>query len=166
MIISHIVAVAKDWSIGQNNDLMWRLSADLKKFKSITSGHHILLGRKNYESIGRPLPNRVSLVVSRDSNLSIEGVSCFTNIDAAIQAAKEAGEKELFIIGGGEIYKQTMNIIDKVYLTIVDATFDKADTFYPELNLNDWDIAEKEKFSKDEKNEYDFSFMTLSKKNK
>ncbi len=164
MIISHIVAIANENAIGQNKDLLFRLSADMKLFKSLTTGHHILMGRKNYESIGRALPNRTSIIITRNPDHKEEGCHSFTSIEDGIAFAKKNGETELFIIGGGEIYKQTFSLIDKLYLSKVNETFEKADTFYPNINFDNWKIIESEKFLKNEKNEFDFEFFELEKK--
>ena len=163
MIISHIVAIANDFAIGQENDLLFRLSSDLKQFRLLTTGHHILLGRKNFESIGRPLPNRTSLIISRKPDYTQKGCHTFTSIEQGIEFARENGEEELYIIGGGEIYRQTYNLIDKIYLTRVNETFNEADTFYPKINYDEWRIMNRKHFLKDDKNEYPFEFLELKK---
>lgn len=163
MIISHIVAIANDFAIGQDNDLLFRLSSDLKQFRALTTGHHILLGRKNYQSIGRPLPNRTSVIISRNPDYKEEGCYSFTSIEEGIEFARKNGEEEIFIIGGGEIYKQTYRQINKLYLTRVNESFDKADTFYPKINYNDWKIVSRKTFEKDEKNEFPFEFLEMER---
>ncbi len=164
MIISQMVAVAKDWAIGRDNDLIWKLSADLKLFKEKTMGHHMLMGRKNFESIGRALPGRTSVIVTRNPDFIIDGCITVTSIEEGLELAKNNGETELFIIGGGEIYKQTLAQTDRIYLTIVDAEFPDADTHYPALNLSEWVSSEQYHASADEKNEYGFSFQLLNRR--
>ena len=162
MIISQIVAVAENNVIGKDNDLIWRLPADLKYFKNTTSGHHILMGRKNYESIGRPLPNRTSVIITRNKDYKAEGCIVVNSIEEALEVAKANGETEAFIIGGGEIYKSSLQQTDKIYYTEIHETFD-GDTFYPELDKTIWKETAREKHLKDEKNPYDYSFVVYEK---
>ena len=162
MILSHIVAVAEDNGIGKDNDLLWRLPKDLQLFKSNTLNHHILMGRKNFDSIGKPLPKRTSLIVSRNPNYKVEGCYTFTSIEDAINFAEENGEEELFIIGGGQIYAETMDKIDKIYISRVK-TIKPADVFYPEIDMNNWKKTHSEFFEKDEKNPFDFEFMIFER---
>ncbi|MHC1702979.1 MAG: dihydrofolate reductase [Tenuifilaceae bacterium] len=136
MTISIIVAVAENQAIGFDNHLLWHLSEDLKRFKSLTLGHHIIMGRKTYESIGKPLPGRVNIVISRQENLNIEGCKIAKSIEEALEIAKN--DSEVFIIGGGEIYQQTLPIANRIYLTRVHASY-PGDTFFPELNFIEWD---------------------------
>ncbi len=162
MMISQIVAVAENNVIGKDNDLIWRLPADLKYFKKTTSGHHILMGRKNYESIGKPLPNRTSVIITRNKDYKAEGCIVVNSITEALEVAKANGETEAFIIGGGEIYKSSMDKTDKIYYTEVHESFD-GDTFYPELDKGKWKEISRETHSKDEKNPYDYSFVVYEK---
>jgi dihydrofolate reductase len=163
MKISMIVAVAKNQVIGNDNQLIWRLSEDLKRFKKLTTGHHILMGRKTFESIGKALPNRTNLVISRNASIEMTGVFCFTDIQKAIEFAKENGEEELFVIGGGEIYRKLLPETDKIYLTKVHAT-PKGDTFFPELKEMDWNVVSEEAHLADEKNEFNFVFLDLERR--
>lgn len=142
MIVSIIVAVANNNAIGGNNQLLWHISADLKRFKAITSGHAIVMGRKTYESIGRQLPNRQNIVITRNRELSLLGADVVESVDAAKAIAK--GE-ELFIIGGGEVYRQTIALADRIYLTRVWADY-KADTFFPEIDMSIWKEVSREDF--------------------
>ncbi len=142
MIVSIIVAVANNNAIGGNNQLLWHISADLKMFKRITSGHAIVMGRKTYESIGKPLPNRQNIVISRNHELTLPGADVVESIDVAKAVAK--GE-ELFIIGGGEVYRQTIALADRIYLTRVWADY-KADTFFPEIDMSIWKEVSREDF--------------------
>ncbi len=142
MIVSIIVAVANNNAIGGNNQLLWHISADLKRFKAITSGHAIVMGRKTYESIGKPLPNRQNIVISRNRELTLPGADVVESVVAAKAVAK--GE-ELFIIGGGEIYRQTMALANRIYLTRVWADY-MADTFFPEIDMRIWKEVSREDF--------------------
>ena len=162
MILSHIVALAEDNGIGKDNDLLWRLPKDLKLFKERTLNHHILMGRKNFDSIGRPLPKRTSLIVSRNPDYQVEGCHTFTSIQGAIDFAKESGEEELFIIGGGQIYTETLDIVDRLYISRVKTT-QPADVFYPEINPENWKKVHSESYTKDEKNPFDFEFEILER---
>lgn len=162
MIISLIVAADEKNGIGKNNQLLCHLSADLKYFKQITTGHHIVLGRKTYESIGKPLPNRTNIVISRSDNL-IEGCVVKPTIDEAIAFAKQNKEHELFITGGGTVYEMTMHLADKIYLTKIHHSFD-ADTFFRHFDKQDWLETKNEFHKADEKNQYDFSFIVYQRK--
>jgi len=144
MKISMIVAYGKNWEIGLDNQMLWHISEDFKNFKTITSGHHILMGRKTFESIGKPLPNRTSIVLS-NSGFSHDGVHTFTDIQNSINFAREAGEEELFIIGGANIYESLFPYVDKMYLSEVD--FDgKADAFLKEIDFSTWDLTEEKNY--------------------
>lgn len=134
-MISIIVAVAKNGVIGCHNRLIWHMSEDLKRFKALTIGHPIIMGRKTFESIGRPLPGRTNIVVSRNTELKIDGVSVVGSIQEAIDMLPQ--EDEIFIIGGGQIYEQALPLTSKIYLTLVDQTPD-GDTFFPEITQDEW----------------------------
>lgn len=159
MIVSIIVAVANNNAIGGNNQLLWHISADLKRFKQITSGHAIVMGRKTYESIGKPLPNRQNIVITRNRELSLPGVDVVESIDAAKAIAR--GE-ELFTIGGGEIYSQTLPVADRIYLTCVWADY-QADTFFPEINMAEWKEISREDFPAEGETPA-YSFILLERK--
>jgi dihydrofolate reductase len=160
VIISIIAAMDRNRGIGVDNKLPWRLSADLKRFRELTMGHHIIVGRKTFESIGRPLPGRRMIVVTRDGNYKAEGCDVAHSVEDAINLARERGEREVFICGGGEIYSQSIGIADRMYLTFVDAEV-AADTFFPEFDEREW--SEQESFYQpaDEKNQYPFTFKLL-----
>lgn len=147
--------------IGFENKLLWHLPKDLKHFKDITSGHPIIMGRKTYESIGKPLPNRTNIVISRKKNWFEEGILIVGSIKEAVKFAKKIDEN-VFIIGGGNIYEQTMEIVDKLEVTLVKADL-QADTFFPKINPKVWKKTEEIFHEKDEKNEYDFSFQTYER---
>jgi dihydrofolate reductase len=161
MNISIIVAVAKNNIIGKDNKLIWHLPADLKHFKSITSGHYVIMGRKVYESIGKPLPNRTNIVITRQKNYRAEGCIIVDSIDASLILITE--NSEAFIIGGGEIYQQTIDLVQKIYLTRIDEYFE-GDTFFPEIDLAKWNIISEEKYLADEKNKYQYSFLIYERK--
>lgn len=163
MLISLIVAVAENNVIGGNNQLLWRLSDDLKNFKRITTGHTILMGRKTFESIGKALPKRENIVITRKENFSFENIKTFNSIKTALEYCKNQGREEVFMIGGGEIYRETFVLADKIYYTQVKTTLD-GDTFFPKIDWQTWDVLTKESFYKNEKNEYDFDFLVLERK--
>lgn len=161
MQISIIVAISENNAIGKDNELLWHLPKDLKRFKEITTGHTIIMGRKTFESIGKPLPNRHSIIITNNKNYKAEGVTVVHSIQEALQIAKQ--EKEVFVIGGGKIYKNTLPIADKLYLTLVHNTFE-ADTFFPEIKMEEWALLHKETLSKNDKNPYEATFMELERK--
>lgn len=161
MELSVIVAIAKNHAIGKDNQLLWHISEDLKRFKTITMGAPILMGRKTYESIGRPLPGRRNIVISLNCDLKISGCECVTSIDEAITSCKN--EKEVFVIGGGEIYKQTLSLADKLYLTVVDYEYD-ADTFFPQLDMSQWQEVSREDYPSGEKFPYPYSFINYKRR--
>lgn len=156
-MIKLIVAISKNRVIGDSNKLIWHLPADLKRFKEITGGHSIVMGRKTYESIGRPLPNRRNIIITRDNSYEVEGCEIVNSIDEALLLTGS----DCFIIGGGEIYKQTLNIADQIYMTVVDEEFE-GDTTFPELST-EWYISSTEEYLADEKNPYNYSFLLYEK---
>lgn len=164
-MISIIVAVAENGAIGKDNQLLWRLSDDLKQFKALTSGHAVIMGRKTFESIGKPLPNRTNIVITRQGKVFDDAsVLVAESIGKAIEIAKEIkGDEEIFIIGGGNIYVQSLHITDKIYLTEVKATIE-GDTFFPELNADEWEEFSRRPFQKNEKNDHDFDVVELVRK--
>ena len=137
MIVSLIVAVGQNRAIVYNGALPWRLPADLARFKRLTMGHHLVMGRKTYESIGRPLPGRTSVIITRQRDYKAAGCCVVNSLDAALQLACERGEQEAFIIGGAEIYKAALPIADRIYLTEVEAS-PAADTFLSNFDATDW----------------------------
>lgn len=159
-MITIIAAIAKNNALGKDNDLIWHLPADLKRFKKVTSNHHIIMGRKTFESLGRPLPNRTNIVITRNPDYKAEGCVIVNSLEAALNAAKE--DENPYILGGAQIYKQAMPIADKMDLTFVHHEFE-ADAFFPEIDSNIWKETSREDFQADEKNKYDFSFVTLTK---
>jgi len=163
VIISIIAAMDRKRGIGVDNKLPWRLSADLKRFRELTMGHQIIVGRKTFESIGRPLPGRRMIVVTRDVNYKAGGCDVAHSIEDAINLARGRGESEVFICGGAEIYAQTIGVADRMYLTFVDAEV-AADTFFPEFDEREW--SERESFYQpaDEKNQCPFTFKLMIRK--
>jgi len=158
-----IVAAGENNAIGKDNDLIWHLSDDLKRFKKLTNGHHIIMGRKTFESFPKPLPNRIHVVITRQSNYQApEGVIVVNNLDDAIDAVK--GDKQPFIIGGGEIYKQSMALADKIELTRVHSNFENADTYFPEIDSSQWQEINRTTHDADDKHAHAFSFITYLKK--
>ena len=167
MKVSLIVAVSQNGMIGKDNDLIWHLPKDMKFFKDTTLGHHVIMGRKNFESIPhkfRPLPNRINIVITRRSDYKAEDSIVVNSVEEALKVAKSNVENEAFIIGGGQIYKLALeaNLIDRIYLTKIHHSFD-GDTFFPELS-SDWEEIKREDCFKDDNHKYDYSFIVLEKK--
>ncbi len=164
MLISIIVGVGRNNEIGCNNDLLWKLPADMKHFKEITTGHSIVMGRKTFESLPKgALPNRVNIVLSRNKAVSFNNCLVFSSIEEVVGSQRDT--EELFIIGGSEVYKQTISLADKLYLTRVDAEFDNADTFFPEIDYSEWKEISREEHFSDENNPYNYTFLELERKN-
>ncbi len=160
MPIHLIVAADENNAIGFGNQMPWHLPVDLKYFKKITSGHPVIMGRKTFESIGRLLPNRRNIIISR-SDLNIEGAEVLKSIDEAIQLFNST--ETIFIIGGGQIYSQTLRVANRVYLTRVHTQATNADTYFPSLNPNDWREIESETVLSDEKNAFDVTFKVFER---
>ena len=163
--ITIIAAIATNNALGKDNDLIWHLPADLKRFKKVTSGHHILMGRKTYESIGKPLPNRTTVIITRNKEYKAAGCMVVDSIEKAIEVAKAAAQ--VFIIGGAQIYQQAMNsnLVDRLDITEVHHAFD-ADVYFPEITSEDWIQVSKEDFMADDKNKYDYSFVSYKKRSR
>lgn len=167
MIVSMIAAVAKNRVIGKNNQLIWNLPKDMKFFMDSTMGKFIITGRKNYESIPekyRPLKNRTNIIVTRNHNYLAEGCTVVNSISDGINLARENGEEECFIIGGGQIYQQALEgkMVDKLYITHVDGEFE-GDTFFPEVDYNNWKSTLVMSNEADQKNPLDFSVIIYEK---
>jgi dihydrofolate reductase len=162
MTLSIIVAIASDGAIGRANDLLWHLPADLKRFKELTTGHTILMGRKTFESLPRgPLPNRRNIIISR-SLPTQPGAEVYPTIQQAMEAC--ASDGEVFIIGGGEIYRQLLPNTEQIYLTRVQASFPDAEVFFPELDSTEWIEEAREVYPRDERNEYDTELLLLHRR--
>ncbi len=157
--ITAVVAIASNYAIGKNNQLLWYLPNDLKHFKNITAGGTIIMGRKTFDSVGKPLPKRRNIVITRQ-DIAIEGCEVVKSIDEAIALCKT--EDEVFIVGGAEIYRQAMHLTNRIYLTIVHQSFD-ADTFFPEIDYKDWKETDREDHEADEKHQFSYSFITLER---
>ena len=157
MRISIIVAIADNGVIGRDNELPWRLSADLQRFKALTMGHHLLLGRKTFESIGRPLPGREMIVVSRGTPALPEGVHLSSSVNDGVERARSYAEDELFVAGGASIYAVTLAACDRIYLTRVHGDVD-GDVLFPKVDWSAWDEVSGENIPADERNEYETTF--------
>ncbi|WP_417212596.1 dihydrofolate reductase [Bizionia sp.] len=159
--ITIIVAAGENNAIGKDNQLIWHLSDDLKRFKNLTNGHHIIMGRKTFESFSKPLPNRTHIVITRQENYQVpSGVIVVNNLEDALDAAR--ADSQPFIIGGGEIYKQAMPFANKLEITRVHSSFE-ADTFFPKIDLSIWKEVTKTTHPKDDKHAHDFSFITYTR---
>lgn len=161
-LLSAIVAMAENRVIGANNQLPWYLPADLAHFKSITTGHPIVMGRKTYESIGKPLPNRTNIILTRDPDYQVNDCIVVSSIDDAIATAAADEQQEIFIIGGAEVYKQLLPRIQRLYITFVYHPFE-GDVYFPELNMQEWREISNEPHPADEKNIYPYRFLVLEK---
>jgi dihydrofolate reductase len=160
MIISIIVAIGENHAIGKNNQLLWHMPNDLKHFKEITLGRTIIMGRKTFDSVGKPLPRRRNIVVTRQ-DIEIPGCEVVKSIDEGLALC--AQDNEVFIGGGAEIYRQAMAKTDRIYLTIIHKEFD-ADTFFPEIDYLQWNEVSREDFEPDEKNPLPYSFIQLNRR--
>ena len=165
-MISAIVAVCDNNVIGKDNALIWHLPADMKFFKDKTTGHCIITGRKNYESIPlkfRPLPNRTNIIITRQTDYDAPGAIVVSSIESALEKAKQTGDKEIFIIGGAEIFKQSMHLTNRLYVTQIYHSFE-GDVFFPEINMNEWKETERRKGVVNEKNVYPHDFIVYERK--
>lgn len=163
MIITLLVAAAENNAIGKNNQLLWNLPNDMKFFKNTTWGVAVIMGRKTYESVDKPLPGRFNIVITRQQDWKKEGVIVTKDLNDALAKAAETNCNEVFVIGGGEIYKQSMEIAHKILITRVYADFD-ADTFFPEIDESKWKLTRDQDFGVDEKHAYAYSFQTWIRK--
>ncbi len=158
-----LVAFDENRVIGKNNALIWHLPADLKRFKALTTGHVIIMGRKTFESIGRPLPNRTTIVISRQQDLKIEGVILAHSVEEAILKAKSISRDDIFIVGGAEIYQLSLPLADQILVTQLHDIFE-GDAFFPEISPAIWEVTEQERGVTDEQNAYQFSYLTYTRK--
>lgn len=161
-MITIIAAIAEKNALGKDNNLIWHLPADLKRFKKVTTGHHILMGRNTFESIGKPLPNRTSIIITRNEHYTQEGCIVVNSIEKAIEVAHE--DTDIFIIGGAQIYEQAISIADRLDITEVHHQFE-ADVFFPEIDPLNWKVVAREDFKRDDKNAYDYSFVSYIRRN-
>jgi len=165
MIISMIAAVAENGVIGKDNDLVWNLPDDMRYFVEKTKGRHVIMGRKNFESIPekfRPLPNRPNIVLSRNAAYEAKGCTTVSDLETALNIAKESQEEEVFIIGGAQIYKMGLAHADRLYITEVKGNFD-GDTFFPEFDNSTWKETSRTSHPKDERHDYAFDFVVYEK---
>lgn len=165
MKISLIVAAATDNAIGKNNQLLWHLPNDLKFFKNMTWGMPVVMGRKTFEALsGEPLPGRINIIVTRQPDFKKENVVVVNNVKDALFLAEQHHYAEVLIAGGGEIYKETITLADRIYLTRVHATFEGADAFFPEVDTRKWHMTSNQDFSADTKHAFDYSFQVWERK--
>ena len=160
MKVSLICAASQNGVIGRDNRLPWRLPADLAHFKRLTTGHHILMGRKTWESIGKPLPNRANIIITRQAKFQAEGCLVAHSLEKALALCSD--DEEIFVIGGAEIYRQVLPVANKIYLTRIRQDFE-GDTFLFEIDLSVWQETFRENFLPDEKNKYAYSFIAYKK---
>lgn len=161
MTITLIAAAADNNALGKDNQMIWHLPDDFKRFKQLTTGHYIIMGRKTFESFPRPLPNRTHVIITRQKDYTAEGCIVVNSLEEAIKACPQ--DEEVFVIGGGEIYNQSIDIADKVELTRVHDVSPEADAFFPEIDLSKWKMTEEVFHPKDEKHAYDMAFETYIK---
>jgi len=159
-MIAIVAAMAKNNAIGKDNQLLWHITEDMKFFKSLTQGGTIIMGRKTYESIGRPLPNRRNIVISRSFSFLDKRVEVFHSIEEAIDAA--SSDEKVFIIGGGEVYRQSLCFADMLYITHINYQYE-ADTFFPSVNYDEWSVVDRIDYQRGVTFEYPFSFVTYKK---
>ena len=159
-MISLIAAIGKNNELGKGNELLWSMPADMKHFKETTSGHPVIMGRKTYESIGKALPNRRNIIITRNESYSAEGIEISHSLEKALRQAQD--KQEVFIIGGAEIYTQAMPYADKLYITHIDAEDKKADSFFPPIE-KEWRETSREEHKADKKNPYDYTFVVYEK---
>ena len=160
MTVSIIVAMAENGVIGRDMDLPWHISADLKRFKALTMGHHIVMGRKTFESIGRLLPGRTTVIVTRQPDYQVDGAVIVNSLGAAQAAATD--DSELFIIGGGQIYEIALPLADRLHVTRVHTEVD-GDTSFPAIDWDQWELVSAERHGSDEKNDHDFTFESYQR---
>ncbi|TAM97915.1 MAG: dihydrofolate reductase [Chitinophagaceae bacterium] len=159
MLISAITAVSQNNVIGLNNDLPWHLPADMKFFKRTTVGHTVVMGRKTYEAFGKAYPDRTNIVITRQMDYTLPDAAVVHSLEEAVSKAKVSEQEEIFILGGAQIFKQSMPIIGRIYLTRIYENFD-GDAFFPEISQNEWRLVKDEQHEPDEKNKYKYAFQT------
>lgn len=163
MRLSILAALTSNGVIGRDNVLPWRQSTDLKRLKSLTMGHHVIMGRVTFDTVGKPLPGRANIIITRREGLEIGGATVVHSLEEAIRIAAAAGESEAFVLGGAEIYAQALHRADRMYLTRIHAELE-GDAFFPEFDdVSEWRLTDAEHFEADEKNEYPYSFLTYDR---
>lgn len=160
-MLTIIAAIANNNALGKDNDLIWHLPADLIRFKKTTTGHHIIMGRNTFESIGKPLPNRTTVIISRNKDYKAEGCIVVNSLREALKVAQN--DESPFIIGGGQVYKDAIKIAEKLDITEVHHSFD-ADVYFPKIDSDIWEESSRSFFKADKKNNYDYSFVTYKKR--
>jgi dihydrofolate reductase len=160
MPLSIIVALSENNVVGVNNQLPWHLSADLKRLKVLTMGHHLIMGRKTFESIGRPLPGRTNVIITRNKDYKADGCIVVTSLKEALEVSKS--DAEAFIFGGGEVFREALPLVNKIYMTRIHHNFN-GDTVFPELRKSEWKEVFREDHEPDEKNNYSYSFINLER---
>ena len=153
-----IAAVAENYALGKNNDLLWHLPKDFKRFKEVTSGHHIIMGRKTFESFPKPLPNRTHVIITRQKDYVCEGCIVVQDLEKALAVCPK--NEDIFVIGGGEIYSQSIHLADQLDITRVHQSFE-ADVYFPEIDDKIWELTSEVFNPKDEKHMYDYTFQTF-----
>lgn len=161
-MISLIAAIGKNYELGKKNTLLWNMPRDMTHFRDTTRGHTVIMGQKTYESMGRSLPNRRNIVVTKNPEFKAEGVEVSNSLEDTVNLFKNS-EEEVFVIGGGEIYRQTIENADRLYITHVDVSFPDADTFFPEIIPIVWNEVKHEEYDTDTENPYAFTFSTYEK---
>ena len=165
-MISIIVAIARDNAIGRKNSLLWHISEDLKYFKKVTLGHPVIMGRKTFESIGRPLPGRKNIVVSKSGNISNPSVEAAEDLEELLKSLRRKRKEEYFVIGGASIYAKAMQYAHRLYVTKIYAKADDADAFFPQIDERLWETLEESPVLHDEENNIDFQFIVYGRKAK
>jgi dihydrofolate reductase len=170
MVSSIIVAAASNGAIGGDNKMLWHMPTDMKYFKNMTTNHTVIMGRKSYDALGKPLPNRVNIVISKNENYELNGCYTVTSLEQAFNLAQElyanndeTTEQQIFVIGGAQIYKLAMPIVDKLYVTEIKGVFD-GDAFFDKVDLSIWEEIARDSHQKDEKNKYDYDFVVYERK--
>lgn len=165
MNVAAIVAVGSNWAIGREGGLLCHLPADLRHFKSVTMGYPIIMGRKTFESFPRgPLPGRLNIVLTHNDSYAPQGVAVCHSVGEALSVAEADGHDRCFVIGGGIVYETFMHLVDEIFLTVIHSQFGDADTFFPAIDMAQWETVEKEDFSADERNPFAYSFLRLRRK--
>jgi dihydrofolate reductase len=162
MIISHIVAVSRNFVIGKNNKLPWRMPDDMHYFHKVTDGHIVIMGRRNYEANGKALRNRTNIVITRSDDFQPKDALHTDSIERALEIARSFAPEEVFLVGGGEIYKQTLEILNRIYITVIETEVD-GDTFYPHINISDYKVLSKTDKKADTDNPFDHTFYILER---
>lgn len=162
MVISHIVAVSRNFVIGKNNSLPWRMPADMRYFHKVTDGHIVIMGRKNYEANGKALKNRTNIVITRNNAFRPDDALVTHDIDKALEIARSDHPEEVFIVGGGEIYKQTLDRADRIYITVIETEVE-GDAHYPKIDFSDYTIVSRIHKKADQQNPYDHTYYILEK---